>query len=70
MGNVASSSLVYTNGNCIGCNKCVNACPAMGACMSVDEGNSEVRRIEVNGDILIMSRSTIISVVFHSHVPL
>ncbi len=40
-------SLVYTNDKCIGCNKCINACPAMGACMSV-AGNQDMR-IEVNG---------------------
>lgn len=40
-------SLVYTNDKCIGCNKCIKACPAMGACMSVtgDFGT----RINVNG---------------------
>ncbi|MBQ7563836.1 MAG: 4Fe-4S dicluster domain-containing protein [Lachnospiraceae bacterium] len=43
-----NTSLVYTNDKCIGCNKCVNACPAMGACMSVDVDGEE-RRIDVNG---------------------
>lgn len=42
------ASLVYTNDRCIGCNKCINVCPAMGACMSV-EGEDLNRRIEVNG---------------------
>ncbi|MBQ7677814.1 MAG: 4Fe-4S binding protein, partial [Lachnospiraceae bacterium] len=27
-------SLVFTNDRCIGCNKCINSCPAMGACTS------------------------------------
>ncbi|MBP5606321.1 MAG: 4Fe-4S binding protein, partial [Ruminiclostridium sp.] len=41
-------SLIYTNEKCIGCNKCINVCPAMGACTSVDvDGNT--RRIAVNG---------------------
>ena len=43
------NSLVYTNDKCIGCNKCINVCPAMGACMSVDDEEHEERRIDVNG---------------------
>lgn len=42
------TSLVYTNDDCIGCNKCVNACPAMGACISQDMLDG-TRRIEVDG---------------------
>ncbi|MBP5604187.1 MAG: 4Fe-4S binding protein, partial [Ruminiclostridium sp.] len=41
-------SLIYTNDKCIGCNKCINVCPAMGACTSVDV-DGENRRIAVNG---------------------
>ena len=41
-------SLVYTNDKCIGCNKCINVCPAMGACTSVDV-DGDKRRIAVNG---------------------
>ena len=44
----AKSSLVYTDDNCIGCNKCINACPALGACMSVEQVDGS-RDIEVNG---------------------
>ena len=44
-----SASLVYTNDNCIGCNKCINACPAMGACTSVQDEHGISRRIDVNG---------------------
>ena len=43
-----TESLVYTNDKCIGCNKCINVCPAMGACMSVDVDGAK-RRIAVNG---------------------
>ena len=41
--------LVYTNENCVGCNKCIRACSCMGAMVAgVDaEGNNT---IEVNGD--------------------
>ncbi|MBR1865247.1 MAG: 4Fe-4S binding protein [Lachnospiraceae bacterium] len=46
------SSLVYTNENCIGCNKCINVCPAMGACTSKDQEDGN-RRIEVNGNFCV-----------------
>ena len=29
-------SLVYTNDNCIGCNKCISACSCVGACQAVE----------------------------------
>lgn len=41
-------SLVYTNENCVGCNKCIRACSCLGANVHVEsEGKS---RIEVDGD--------------------
>lgn len=43
------NSLVYTNDKCIGCNKCINVCPAMGACTSVDTDDKTDRRIDVDG---------------------
>lgn len=30
-----SEILVYTNDNCIGCNKCIRACESIGACIAV-----------------------------------
>lgn len=42
-------SLVYTNDNCIGCNKCISACSCVGACQAV-EGENGTNRIEVSGD--------------------
>lgn len=40
-------SLVYTNDKCIGCNKCISVCSAVGACVSeVVDGKN---RIEVDG---------------------
>ncbi len=45
-------SQVYTNDECIGCNKCINACPAMGACTSVDLKDG-TRKIEVDGDYCV-----------------
>ena len=40
--------LVYTNDNCIGCNKCIRACSCLGACVADEvEGSA---RINVDGD--------------------
>ena len=40
-------SIVFTNENCIGCNKCINVCSAIGACISKDDNGRA--RIEVDG---------------------
>lgn len=43
------SSLVYTNENCIGCNKCIRACACVGANIAtVDESGK--KRVEVDGE--------------------
>ena len=43
-----NNSLVYTNENCIGCNKCISACSCVGANISVvKDGNT---RVEVDGE--------------------
>ncbi len=43
-----TKGLVSTNDNCIGCNKCISVCSAMGACVStVVDGKP---RIDVDGD--------------------
>ena len=40
-------SLVFTNENCIGCNKCISVCSCQGACVSkVVDGKM---RIDVDG---------------------
>ena len=41
-------SLVFTNENCVGCNKCISACSCMGANVQVDKNG--VKRIEVDSD--------------------
>ena len=41
-------SLVFTNDNCVGCNKCIGACSAMGANIYVEEDGKS--RIQVDGD--------------------
>lgn len=41
-------TLVFTNDECIGCNRCISVCSCMGACVShVVDG---VKRIDVDGD--------------------
>ena len=43
-------NLVYTNDNCVGCNKCISACSCMGACISTEPDENGRSRIEVDGD--------------------
>lgn len=40
-------SLVFTNDNCIGCNKCIRVCPCLGACVAVTEEDG-TERIQVD----------------------
>ena len=40
-------SIIYTNDNCIGCNKCIKVCSAIGACLSREENGRA--RIVVDG---------------------
>lgn len=35
--------LVFTNDNCIGCNKCIRACSCMGACVAVKDADGRTR---------------------------
>ncbi|MDD6070574.1 MAG: [Fe-Fe] hydrogenase large subunit C-terminal domain-containing protein [Clostridiales bacterium] len=41
-------SLVFTNDNCIGCNKCINSCSCIGANVSCEKDGKN--RIDVSGD--------------------
>ena len=43
------TSLVFTNDDCVGCNKCINACSAMGACISAEPKEDGTSRIDVDG---------------------
>lgn len=43
------NGLVRTNENCIGCNKCINACSCEGANVAVETADGKLR-IEVDGD--------------------
>ena len=42
-------SLVFTNDNCVGCNKCISACSCMGACVSSEPDENGASRINVDG---------------------
>ena len=46
-------SLVYTNDNCVGCNRCIRVCSCMGACVSTQPDERGVSKIEVNKDLCI-----------------
>ena len=51
------SSIVFTNDNCIGCNKCIKVCSAIGACISTEENGHA--RIEVDGSKCVACGSCI-----------
>lgn len=44
-------NLVYTNENCIGCNKCISTCPVLTANYAVEENG--IKKIVVNADACI-----------------
>ena len=44
------TGLVYTNDNCVGCNKCIKVCSCIGACVSDEPNMDGTARIEVDGD--------------------
>ena len=45
---MAINSLVFTNDNCVGCNKCISVCSCMGACISTEPDENGQSRIEVD----------------------
>ena len=54
---MSGNSIVYTNDNCIGCNKCIKVCSAIGACISkVENGKA---RIDVDGSKCVACGSCI-----------
>ena len=52
-----TKSIVYTNDNCIGCNKCIKVCSAIGACVSKEENGKA--RIDVDGSKCVACGSCI-----------
>ena len=51
------NSIVFTNDNCIGCNKCIKVCSAIGACISKEENGKA--RIDVDGSKCVACGSCI-----------
>lgn len=51
MGNQPLSALVYTNDNCVGCNKCISACPVLMANQAAEENGKN--KILVDGSYCI-----------------
>ena len=43
------SGLVFTNDNCVGCNKCIATCSCVGACVSTEADENGRSRIMVDG---------------------
>lgn len=52
-----SETIVYTNDKCIGCNKCIKVCSAIGACISGEEDGKA--RISVDGSKCVACGSCI-----------
>ena len=45
-----NDGLIYTNENCVGCNKCIATCSCDGACVSTEADDSGKSRILVDAD--------------------
>lgn len=43
------STLVYTNDNCVNCNKCIRACPCLGANFTIYDEETGEGKVEVDG---------------------
>lgn len=53
MGKAIKKGLVFTNENCIGCNRCISVCPVLTANMAVMDENGGEQKIYVDGDSCI-----------------
>ena len=47
---MATDSLVYTNEKCVGCNRCIAVCCALGACVATEPDKNGKSRILVDKD--------------------
>lgn len=43
-----NKGIVFTNDNCIGCNRCISGCPVLGANVSCPEGGKNIIRVDGN----------------------
>ncbi len=43
-----AKGLIYTNEKCVGCNKCITVCSAMGACISTEADENGRSHINVD----------------------
>ena len=46
--NLEKSDIIFTNENCVGCNRCIAGCPILGACVVVTKNGKT--RVEVNSE--------------------
>ena len=54
--------LVFTNDNCIGCNRCISVCPVLTANMAVMDEDGGEQKIYVDGDSCITVVPALMSV--------
>lgn len=47
---ILNNGLIYTNEQCIGCNKCISGCPVLGANVVVKKDGEDTYVIKVDGD--------------------
>ena len=50
---IIKKGLVFTNDQCIGCNKCIRACSCIGACVSTEPDEKGNSRIMVDGSLCV-----------------
>ena len=46
---VKTNSLVFTNDNCVGCNRCIRVCSCLGACVASEQDENGISRVDVDG---------------------
>lgn len=49
-----NSGIIYTNQNCIGCNKCISGCPVLAANVIVFDDRTQTHSVQVDGDKCIL----------------
>ena len=46
---IKRESLVFTNENCVGCNRCIRVCSCLGACIASPQDEKGISRVDVDG---------------------